>query len=429
MSGVAESDRTRAGARRRILFMAEAVTLAHVARSLALARGLAGRGHAPAFAVDPRYAAICPTTPFPTEAIGTIPSARFLDALARGTPIYDRATLEAYVADDLAVLERQRPDVVIGDFRLSLSISARRLGIPYVNLSNAYWSPYARPHWHVPDLPWARRVPAALGAGVFRLARPVAFRLHAAPMEAVRRAHGLPSLGHDLLRVYTDGDATVYADAPELVPLHDAPPQHAHLGFVRWEPEVAWPAWWSSLPRSGLVYVTLGSSGPADRLPAVVEGLAGLGRPVVVARAGARLPAQLPSNVHVADYLPGEGVARASALVVCNGGSPTSQQALAHGVPVLALPGNLDQVLHAGYLEAAGVGRWLRPRAGAAEIGRAATALLDDTEAPRRARALAETAARRDPAAALEAAIEALLAGRGAQAIPPGDAATTQRLR
>ena len=428
MGAPSDSVRHDAVPARRVLFIAEAVTLAHVARSLVLARGLAARSHAPTIAVDPRYAAICPTSPLPTESVRTIPTSRFLDALARGTPLYDRATLEGYVADDLTLLERHRPDVVVGDFRLSLSVSARRLGIPYVNLSNAYWSPCARPRWHVPDLPWARLLPAALGDAVFRMARPIAFRLHAAPMEAVRRRHGMPSLGYDLCRVYTDGDATVYADAPELVPLHDPPSSHRHLGFVRWEPDVPIPPWWSTLPTEGLVYVTLGSSGHAARLRDVIEGLATLGRPVVVARAGAPLPQSLPPRVNVADYLPGDRVARASALVVCNGGSPTSQQALAHGVPVLALPGNLDQVLHSSYLEAAGVGRWLRPRAGANAIANAARGLLEDAGVARRAKALASAATRHDPVRKLECAIETLLAGRPAVAARKADSATAPRL-
>ena len=51
-------------------------------------------------------------------------------------------------------------------------------------------------------------------------------------------------------------------------------------------------------------------------------------------------------HVHVTDYLPGDIVARHSRLVVCNGGSPTSHQALLAGVPVLGIPDNLDQVLN-----------------------------------------------------------------------------------
>ncbi len=39
---------------------------------------------------------------------------------------------------DLALLEEIGPDLVIGDFRLSLGISCRVLGIPYVSLVNAH---------------------------------------------------------------------------------------------------------------------------------------------------------------------------------------------------------------------------------------------------------------------------------------------------
>lgn len=47
-------------------------------------------------------------------------------------------------------------------------------------------------------------------------------------------------------------------------------------------------------------------------------------------------------------------------MVVCNGGSPTSYQALAKGVPVLGLPGNLDQFLNMYYLEKNRLGLSLR---------------------------------------------------------------------
>lgn len=397
-----------------VLFVAEAVTLAHVARPVSLAAALAGPKYKVVFAVDPRFAAVCPTDDWPTEPLRSISTQQFVTALAKGAPLYDLATLRQYVADDLALLQRTRPAVVVGDFRLSLSVSARLLGIPYINISNAYWSPYARPAWHAPDLPWSRLLPGALADAVFRMARPLAFRLHAAAMEALRREHGLPALGADLLRVYTDGDLTLYADPAELVPLYAAPATHRHLGPVPWSPAVSLPAWWGELdPSEPIVYVTLGSSGDARRLPGIVEGLAGPGKTVVVACAGAALPERWPAGVRAADYLPGDVVAQRSALVVCNGGSPTSHQALAQGVPVLGLPGNLDQFLNMGYLEAAGVGAWLRPGAATPHaIARLAANMLGDGQMRRKAAAMAHAFTRYDPGALLGAAIDELVAPR-----------------
>lgn len=66
-------------------------------------------------------------------------------ALARGAPVFTAKVLEGYVEQELALMDQLRPDVVVGDFRLSLRISASLRRIPYVNVTNAYWSLYARP--------------------------------------------------------------------------------------------------------------------------------------------------------------------------------------------------------------------------------------------------------------------------------------------
>ena len=49
---------------------------------------------------------------------------QFLAALAAGRPVYHAETLRSYVRDDLSLLESVDPDIVVGDFRLSLAVSA-----------------------------------------------------------------------------------------------------------------------------------------------------------------------------------------------------------------------------------------------------------------------------------------------------------------
>ena len=401
-------------ARRRVLFIGEAVTLAHVARPVALARKLVARGWRPIVAADPRFAALCPPEGWETAETRSIPTAAFLRALARGKPVYDLATLERYVEDDLALLSAVRPAVVVGDFRISLAVSARVARVPYINVSNAYWSPHARPSWRAPTMPWSRFLPAALDDAVFRAARPLAFRLHAGPMRALARRHGVALAGDELRHVYTEGDRTLYADSPALVPTFELPSSHRYLGLVDWSPAVPLPAWWPSLAASPKpIYVTLGSSGDATRLPCVLDGLARLGGPIVVATAGATIPTALPANVHVAAYLPGDAVARQSRLVVWNGGSPTSHQALLAGVPVLGIPDNLDQVLNMSYLQAAGVAEALAPRDLTGErIETLARRMLDDDSLARRAAALGALERGKDIALPLEAAIGELCATR-----------------
>ena len=225
-----------------------------------------------------------------------------------------------------------------------------------------------------------------------------------------REGTALPHASMELRDVYTDGDLTLYADSPALVATYDRPSTHRYLGFIDWAPSAPLPPWWDALQAAARpIYVTLGSSGDVAKLPRVLAGLARLGCPVVVATAGASAPASLPAHVHVADYLPGDIVARHSCLVVCNGGSPTSHQALLAGVPVLGIPDNLDQVLNMSYLKDAGVGDWLAPRDLSADgIERLARRLLADSQLAARAASLGAAERKRDITGTLEQAISEL---------------------
>src|SRR5262249_35172548 len=150
-----------------------------------------------------RYRDATGPPPFPLRPVRSIPGPQFLAALARGRPLYDAATLRSYVREDLEVLREVRPDLVVGDFRLSLGVSARLAGAPSAATRNAYWSPYARVRSPLPELPFVRWVGLPAARLLFRLARPAAFAVHARPLNRVRREYGLPSLGRDLRRVYT----------------------------------------------------------------------------------------------------------------------------------------------------------------------------------------------------------------------------------
>jgi len=396
--------------KRRILFFAEAVTLAHVARASALASGLDRNRFEVCLACDPRYNALLGNLPFPTRLISTIPAQRFFKAISRGKPIYDTATLIDYVEADLNLLNEYRPDAVVGDFRLSLGISARLAGIPYLNISNAYWSPYARLRYPVPDIPLVRFAGVTLAQFLFSLARPIAFALHARPINQARKHYGLPPLPADLRHAYTEADHVLYADVPEIVPTHNLPPNHHFLGPIAWSPQVALPDWWQALPNDQpIVYVTLGSSGQAKRLPDILQALAPLTVTVIVAHAGHPPAGPIPANAWLSDFLPGDQAAARAALVICNGGSPTSYQGLAAGIPVIGLASNLDQFLNMSLLEAAGAGCLLRANTSSiSDIQHAVRQGLDSDAMRRNASRLCVALRRRDVAAVFHDVLDSL---------------------
>ena len=347
---------------RRILFFAEAVTLAHVARPIALARALAASDYEPFIACDSRYRRFLEHEPWPHLPLHSISSERFLRSLAKGSPLYDAATLRSYVSEDLKLIQSVKPDLIVGDFRLSLSVSARLAGVPYAAISNAYWSPYyARAGYPLPVLPITRFLPLPVANALFQGARPLAFRLHCKALNRLRHEHGMASLGNDLRRIYTDADQTLYADSPQMFPTRNLPANHSYLGPIIWSPPVALPDWWDKLPAERpVIYLTLGSSGQSSLTELVVDALANLPVTVIASTAGASMAPRPAANVYVADYLPGTEAAARSKLVICNGGSPTSHQALAAGIPVLGIASNMDQFLNMQAIELAGAGAVMR---------------------------------------------------------------------
>jgi UDP:flavonoid glycosyltransferase YjiC (YdhE family) len=144
-------------------------------------------------------------------------------------------------------------------------------------------------------------------------------------------------------------------------------------------------------------------------LASVVRAFADLPVTVMAASAGADLPDPLPRNVITTDYLPGAAVARRAALVVCNGGSPTVQQALSAGTPLLGLAGNMDQHLSMRSVTRAGVGLLVRSEhATPTAIANAARRLLDEPDFRARAKETAARLAAHDAPATFARAVERL---------------------
>jgi len=378
---------------KRILFFAEAVTLAHVARPIVLARVLNAASHEVVMACDSRYRQFLDPEPWQTLPLQSISRPQFLRALDSGSPVYNVETLRRYVKEDLKLIELVKPDLIVGDFRLSLSVSARLAGVPYAAITNAYWSPYyVSNEFPLPVLPLTRYLPVPVAKQLFRFAQPFAFSMHCKPLNCVRQENGLPSLGSSLRRVYTDADYALYGDVPVMFQTDQLPNNHRYLGAILWSPPAMLPAWWNDLPDDKpVIYLTLGSSGPPRLAQMVLNALADQPVTVMVSTAGANVTQRLPSNAYIADYLPGIQAAARSSIVVCNGGSPTSQQALVAGVPVLGIASNMDQFLNMRAIVEAGAGIVLRAdRISDAGILEAVNQILVSSQLDAGARKLAE---------------------------------------
>ena len=375
-----------------VLFFAEGATLAHVARPLLLAENLDPTRFDVVLARPGTFGWLTADAAFAVVELDCQDSDTFSRRLDHGQPLYDLATLERYVQADLSLIDDLKPDVVVGDFRLSLSVSARLRQVPYISICDAYWSPECPLEPILPVMGMTRHVPIALAERVFQAVAPLAFRLHARPMERLRHRHGLPSLGHDLRHCYTDADLRLFANFPALFPDVQRTATADFIGPISWSPaersDLEFPS-----GDGPLVYVTMGSSGDPRILATVIPVLEAAGARIMVATAGKKLqPGSASARTRIYDFLPGDQMCRLAQLVVCNGGSPTTNQALNHGVPVLGIARNMDQFLNMRAIEQFGAGLTVRSdRADRVKLGQLVDRLLHDSRFAERAGTLART--------------------------------------
>lgn len=395
----------------KVLFFAEGATLAHVARPLVLARSLDSDRFDVIFARPRTFAWLTDHAALRVVDLSCQDQSVFARRLERGLPLYDYRTLSRYVADDLTLIDTYKPDIIVGDFRLSLSVSARIRSIPYITLCDAYWSPELPLRPPLPVLAFTRFTPIPIAEFVFRGVSGLALRLHTIPVERLRRHYGLPSLGFDLRRCYTDADLRLFANFPALFPDAAITSSAAFIGPVAWSPPAAGN--FDVLDQDEpTVYVTMGSSGDPRVLATLIPLLERLGNRILVASAGKPLPPGLSSSdsTRIFDYLPGDRACRLAKLVVCNGGSPTTNQALANGVPVLGIPQNMDQFLNMQAIERFGSGLSVRAdRATTGALTSAVMQLTTDARFKDRASILERSVQSLAPEASLEPHIVRLL--------------------
>jgi UDP:flavonoid glycosyltransferase YjiC (YdhE family) len=381
-----------------VLFVSEAITLAQVVRLAALATRVDRQRYEVHFACGPYDGVALLGSGIEPIPLFTIDRQRALAKIDRGERLYETAVLERYVDEELALFDRVRPDVVIGDFRLSLAVSARLRRIPLATLINAYMSPFAeRESFPVPDHPIVSLLGVQRAACYWPKALPVAFAHFVAPLDQVRKRRGLAPSG-GLLEALVDGDFTLYPDVPELCPIHDLPAKHRYLGHIPWSPHAATPDLGPRFREDRpLVYVTIGSSGRYAALPSVLQIIGELPVNAVLATAGRFERLDTPPNMHVVPFAPGSILAQKASFVVTNGGASTSYQALAEGKPVLGIPSNLDQYMAMTAIERADAGRLVRSgEATPSALRDAFTELLESQTLRAGARRVAAAFARAD---------------------------------
>lgn len=370
--------------RKRILFITEACTFAHIIRPLVLAQSLDPEQYDVHFAYAKNELTtgkefIFEGTNFTHWTIYSQPTAEFARAVKFGTRLFKFSTLKSYAEEEINLFKTIRPDIIVGDMRLSLSTSAQICGIPHILIHNAYWSPNALNPTPRPEYPIVHKAIQFLGerfvSFLLKKLEPYILAYQLRPINRLRRYYKLPKFSN-FFDAFTAGDYRFYADMQCLFPNIKLDHNEHFMGPINWEPNIPPPPWWDKiLYPQPIVYVAMGSSGRADLLPMILNTVRESGMTVILAG-----PENFSSDhIFASPFFPWDKAAKRSVLMIGNGGSGAVYQAIRAGIPLIGIVANQDQLFAMSYAEQAKCGIMLRSNSvRSSEIKSAINSLLNE---------------------------------------------------
>lgn len=349
----------------KILFLAEAVSLAHVGRPLMLARYSQDNGVEVHFASSKAGIEKSGAEAFgiKTHDLYTIKEDLFYERVNQCKFFYQTNELKKYVEEELSLISKIKPDLIVSDFRLTAAISSHLMGKPLLNLSNSYWCPNFQCNFPPPEYGIFNIFSSNTTQFLFNFIRPYFFKSFGKELNQTREHFGLKRK-KDFRELYTDGTFNAYMDLPNFVRIDKLPHNHFFIGPVIWAPQLN--STYYELKDKNFVYISMGSTGNNFILPLIIKAVLNNKLKVILSGIGINLKEEILKNFPdlignsiIEPLIQADKVLPYCQLTVCHGGSGTVYQSTKHGVPVLCFPKNPDQSLVSMAVVKNNIGRYL----------------------------------------------------------------------
>lgn len=379
---------------KRILMMADANFLAHMSRLVEIAKVLKRAGHEVTVAGDGEFMFLPRDASLKTDTVYTVSRERTLELAHRAGLVgyrWWRETIYRSIRSDLECIERNAPDVVVGDMHWTLSASCRKAKVPYVSITNGLWTNYSTaPLGAIAGHFSTKFLGERLAAGVLPAMKKWFGAYWALPYRQYQKENNLPGRFSNLFDI-VQGDLTLLADIPEYAPTKDLPPTVHYTGPILWNPALPDPEWLTQLdPRRPTLYFTMGSTGNPEFFQAAIERFGNTEYQIIMTTggfyAGSGVP---PANVFIARFANGLRLMEKSDIVINHGGNGTIYQAITAGTPMIGIPTHVDQDINLQRVESLGFGIRVHPgRPAARLLVEAIEAILKNPSYRRQAQAL-----------------------------------------
>ena len=251
----------------KILFSADTATFAHASRSMLLAHACVDDGAITAIATGELPDALKGDLKIPHFRCTTTDPRDFTSRIQWGLPPFSKHEISRSVVEELDIIKRFSPNIIVSDLRVSTMIAATISGIPLISLTNSYWHDLEQ--GQIPEAPLLQMMKllgVRLTDQIVKLCYPFSEKLVLAPINAVRKEYRLPSyaaFGDIFLRA----DAVAYCE-PLYQPImrRKVYVPERYLGCVSWSAKSSTA---QGFQGERGIYVSLGSSGDLGALPKI----------------------------------------------------------------------------------------------------------------------------------------------------------------
>lgn len=336
---------------KKILIFADGVTTAHVTRMEQLARQLDQNQFEIHLAAPEKYFSLLSiqkdlnTT---LHSISSVATDDFNRRLYQTEFPWTADELSRQAKEDLELVQKVKPDLIVGDTRLDLIVVAQKLKIPYYNVVSFYWSPtYPRPQL-VPHVAVVDAVGRGLSQIFSPLVTPFILSMQKKKMNAWLKEWGVSPL-QSIFDFYSQGDYLLFPDPEEFFAGFPCPENAAFIGPLIWNsPLTQWPSAWTDFKKSqtSFAFVSMGSSGNTKLFPKLVQSLIDLKFEVLAVGPESVTRELKRPGVHVASFLPMDRVFKTCSLVIGNGGTGTTYPGIQEAAHTFHIPTNMDQYLN-----------------------------------------------------------------------------------
>ncbi|MBN1306979.1 MAG: hypothetical protein JXA18_03620 [Chitinispirillaceae bacterium] len=318
---------------KRILIFPNSNTLSHVSRALSFCKWLTDEGYETHIGVSnsrkswvkgfwPRCHGILELwepsgKPFPSPAWFS-----------------DSAYCEACVTSQEAVIDRVRPDCIVGIFDFVSGIS--RIRIPHLSVNGACMLPW---NGSVLGFDEQETPERSEQEKLFRIFWTFAAKSFGQSLE--KRHRDVPVSALELLL----GDVNCIYEIPEIAGIDSLPPSHHYIGPVVWEgwDDIGEKVPWRRDGKSFTVYLNSGTLMKSEQtMTAIINECLVRGFRLLMS-SGDKGPSWSTERLYCRPFLAPSEVLRRADLVVCTGGVGACYMNLKFGVPSLVIPMQPEQ--------------------------------------------------------------------------------------